>query len=147
MRCAFYFQITDNHPEPLSEDMKQQNKNEAPDGNRVTLCPLDYATPLTIQTSPAPSTSGTDTPSDIGSAFNSPTQSWNWPNSSVFQNSPNSSNFKRFVVLRMGEQDDKENDRNKMKNGKLLVISLTILLIFCYHRFFYFALTLFSLFL
>lgn len=102
------------------EDSKQQRKGEPRDTNRVTLCPLDYATPLTIQTSPAPSTSGTDTPSDLGSAFNSPTQSWNWTNSSVSQNSPNSSNFKRFVVLRIGEgeQEDKENDRNKTKSGK-----------------------------
>lgn len=98
------------------EVSKQQNKG---DPNRLTLCPLDYATPLTIETSPAPSTSGTDTPSDIGSAFNSPTQSWNWSNNSVSQNSPNSPNFKRFVVLRMGEQDDKENESNKTKNGKI----------------------------
>lgn len=100
-----------------SADESRQIKGESRETNKVTLCPLDYATPLTIQTSPAPSTSGTDTPSDLGSGFNSPTQSWNWPNSSVSQNSPNSSNFKRFVVLRMGEQDDKENDRNK-KSGK-----------------------------
>ncbi|CAG9764494.1 unnamed protein product [Ceutorhynchus assimilis] len=73
--------------------------------NTLTLCPLDYSTPLTIQTSPAPSTSGTDTPSDIGSssAFNSPTQGWNWANAA--QNSPNSRDLKRFVVLRMAEQE------------------------------------------
>ncbi|XP_066249123.1 ubiquitin carboxyl-terminal hydrolase calypso [Euwallacea similis] len=71
----------------------------------LTLCPLDYSTPLTIQTSPAPSTSGTDTPSDAGSssAFNSPTQGWNWANAA--QNSPNSRDLKRFVVLRMAEQE------------------------------------------
>ncbi|XP_071440210.1 ubiquitin carboxyl-terminal hydrolase calypso isoform X2 [Hetaerina americana] len=39
-----------------------------------TLCPPDYSTPLTIQTSPAPSNSSTDTSSEVGSAFNSPTQ-------------------------------------------------------------------------
>lgn len=73
--------------------------------SNMTLCPLDYSTPLTIQTSPAPSTSGTDTPSDIGSssAFNSPTQSWNW--ATTAQNSPNSRDLKRFVVLRMAEQE------------------------------------------
>ncbi|KAG8235073.1 hypothetical protein J437_LFUL015317 [Ladona fulva] len=38
------------------------------------LCPPDYSTPLTIQTSPAPSNSSTDTSSEVGSAFNSPTQ-------------------------------------------------------------------------
>ncbi|KAF7275770.1 hypothetical protein GWI33_011288 [Rhynchophorus ferrugineus] len=73
--------------------------------SNMTLCPLDYSTPLTIQTSPAPSTSGTDTPSDIGSssAFNSPTQGWNW--ATTAQNSPNSRDLKRFVVLRMAEQE------------------------------------------
>jgi uncharacterized protein involved in exopolysaccharide biosynthesis len=40
----------------------------------ATLCPPDYSTPLTIQTSPAPSSSSTDTSSEVGSAFNSPTQ-------------------------------------------------------------------------
>jgi len=34
----------------------------------------EYTTPLTIQTSPSPSTASTDTSSEIGSAFNSPTQ-------------------------------------------------------------------------
>lgn len=38
------------------------------------MCALDYATPLQIQTSPAHSSSSTDTSSEIGSAFNSPTQ-------------------------------------------------------------------------
>lgn len=38
------------------------------------MCALDYATPLRIQTSPAHSSSSTDTSSEIGSAFNSPTQ-------------------------------------------------------------------------
>lgn len=60
-------------------------------GEKVTLCPLDYSTPLTIQTSPAPSTSSTDT-SEIGSVFNSPTQSWNWT-----QGSPVSRDLKRLM--------------------------------------------------
>lgn len=41
---------------------------------KVVMCALDYATPLQIQTSPAHSSSSTDTSSEIGSAFNSPTQ-------------------------------------------------------------------------
>ncbi|CAG9863046.1 unnamed protein product [Phyllotreta striolata] len=86
-----------------------------PTTSKVTLCPLDYSTPLTIQTSPAPSTSGTDTPSDLGSAFNSPTQTWtNWANSSTSQNSPVSKDLKRFVVLRMTEQEDKEKAVNAL---------------------------------
>ncbi|XP_060516737.1 ubiquitin carboxyl-terminal hydrolase calypso isoform X2 [Cylas formicarius] len=46
-----------------------------------SLGPLDYSTPLTIQTSPAPSTStDTNTPSETGSisVLNSPTYSCNW---------------------------------------------------------------------
>ncbi|RZF32031.1 hypothetical protein LSTR_LSTR007109 [Laodelphax striatellus] len=60
----------------------------------------DYSTPLTIQTSPTPSTSSTDTSSEVGSAFNSPTQGWGWNSG---QNSPNSSakDFKKFVVIRV----------------------------------------------
>lgn len=75
----------------------------------TTLGPLDYATPLTIQTSPAPSTSGTDTSSDVGSAFNSPTQAWNW--SGGQQPSPSSRDFKRFVVIRMSEQEEEQNTK------------------------------------
>lgn len=86
-----------------------------PTSSKVTLCPLDYATPLTIQTSPAPSTSGTDTPSDLGSAFNSPTQGWNWAAAATSQNSPTSRDLKRFVVLRMAEQGDKEREQNGNK--------------------------------
>lgn len=41
---------------------------------KVVMCALDYATPLRIQTSPAHSSYSTDTSSEIGSAFNSPTQ-------------------------------------------------------------------------
>lgn len=91
------------------EELKPENKpiieETVASSSNMTLCPLDYSTPLTIQTSPAPSTSGTDTPSDIGSssAFNSPTQGWNWTNAA--QNSPNSRDLKRFVVLRMAEQE------------------------------------------
>ncbi|XP_049841980.1 ubiquitin carboxyl-terminal hydrolase calypso isoform X2 [Schistocerca gregaria] len=64
------------------------------------LCPLDYSTPLTIQISPAPSSSSTDTSSEVGSAFNSPTQGWSWNSG---QNSPTSAkDFKKFVVIRVG---------------------------------------------
>ncbi|XP_065159733.1 ubiquitin carboxyl-terminal hydrolase calypso [Atheta coriaria] len=70
---------------------------------KVTLRPLDYSTPLTIQTSPAPSTSSTDTFSEMGSAFNSPTAAFNW---AAAQNSPSCKDFKRFVVIRVeGEID------------------------------------------
>ncbi|KDR20573.1 ubiquitin carboxyl-terminal hydrolase calypso [Zootermopsis nevadensis] len=63
------------------------------------LCPPDYSTPLTIQTSPAPSSSSTDTSSEVGSAFNSPTQGWGWNSG---QSSPTSSkDFKKLVVIRM----------------------------------------------
>lgn len=95
--------------EPLVSVATSTNSN-------MTLCPLDYSTPLTIQTSPAPSTSGTDTPSDIGSssAFNSPTQGWNW--TSTAQNSPNSRDLKRFVVLRMAEQEINNSDEKVNKS-------------------------------
>ncbi|OAD54373.1 Ubiquitin carboxyl-terminal hydrolase calypso [Eufriesea mexicana] len=49
-------------------------KTESNGMEKVVMCALDYATPLRIQTSPAHSSSSTDTSSEIGSAFNSPTQ-------------------------------------------------------------------------
>ncbi|KYM89066.1 Ubiquitin carboxyl-terminal hydrolase calypso [Atta colombica] len=49
-------------------------KTESTGMEKVVMCALDYATPLRIQTSPAHSSSSTDTSSEIGSAFNSPTQ-------------------------------------------------------------------------
>lgn len=88
------------------------NKNEIelppPIKEKMMLCPLDYSTPLTIQTSPAPSTSSTDTSSEIGSAFNSPTQAFNW---AAAQNSPTSKDFKRFVVLKVAN-DNKEGNKS-----------------------------------
>lgn len=91
-------------PKVEEQTVVATTSNSSSSSTSVTLCPLDYSTPLTIQTSPAPSTSGTDTPSDAGSsAFNSPTQGWNWANTA--QNSPNSRDLKRFVVLRMAEQE------------------------------------------
>lgn len=77
----------------------------------------DYSTPLTIQTSPAPSTSSTDTSSEIGSAFNSPTQTWGWNSG---QNSPNSAkDFKKFVVIRVAiaGSDDSPTGRPKRDSG------------------------------
>nr|CAI5818459.1 unnamed protein product [Callosobruchus analis] len=115
--------------DPLKEDLTDlkiaKPDAPAPTTSKVTLCPLDYATPLTIQTSPAPSTSSTDTPSDFGSAFNSPTQSWNWEKG---QNSPTSKDLKRFVVLRMGEQsmEDKEKEKGKC-SANVLIVSESVL--------------------
>ncbi|KAG5894632.1 hypothetical protein JTB14_026163 [Gonioctena quinquepunctata] len=107
--------------EEPEEDANITTKNEPISSNtKVTLCPLDYATPLMIQTSPAPSTSGTDTPSDLGSAFNSPTQAWNWANSSGCQNSPTSRDLKRFVVLRMAEQEDRDRDKKETKPPEIM---------------------------
>lgn len=84
--------------------------------DKVLLCPLDYSTPLTIQTSPAPSTSSsTDTSSEVGSAFNSPTTAWNW---ATAQNSPTTKDFKRFVVIRVANEE-----KEKDKIGKCRVIS------------------------
>ncbi|CAH0393632.1 unnamed protein product [Bemisia tabaci] len=68
----------------------------------------DYSLPLTIQTSPAPSTSSTDTSSEVGSAFNSPGQS-----------SPTcSKDFKKFVVIRValgGMHEDKSKKDSGIK--------------------------------
>ncbi|KAK5641286.1 hypothetical protein RI129_009833 [Pyrocoelia pectoralis] len=89
--------------------------NVEPKKDKVMLCPLDYSTPLTIQTSPAPSTSSTDTSSEVGSAFNSPTQAWNWAAS---QNSPLSKDFKRFVVIRVANEDKDPSKQFININGK-----------------------------
>ncbi|XP_012150952.2 ubiquitin carboxyl-terminal hydrolase calypso isoform X3 [Megachile rotundata] len=73
---------------------------------KVVMCALDYATPLQIQTSPAHSSSSTDTSSEIGSAFNSPTQAWGWNSG---QNSPTSTkDFKKFVVIRVAGDEKNE---------------------------------------
>ncbi|XP_050311867.1 ubiquitin carboxyl-terminal hydrolase calypso isoform X2 [Anthonomus grandis grandis] len=110
-------------PEESGGDSEKPEDNQpiATTSSGVTLCPLDYSTPLTIQTSPAPSTSGTDTPSDVGSlnsAFNSPTQGWNWASASAPQNSPNSRDLKRFVVLRMAEQEKLNAEAEKQQQAK-----------------------------
>lgn len=101
--------------EVKNEDNTNKNEGELAEmKEKVMLCPLDYSTPLTIQTSPAPSTSSTDTSSEIGSAFNSPTQAWNW---AAAQNSPTSKDFKRFVVLKVAN-DEKES----AKTGNFLAL-------------------------
>lgn len=84
---------------------------------KVLLCPLDYSTPLTIQTSPAPSSSSTDTSSEVGSAFNSPTQAWSsWAQA---QASPTSTkDFKKFVVIRVQDCDRQEKSETPNDNGK-----------------------------
>ncbi|KOC66078.1 Ubiquitin carboxyl-terminal hydrolase calypso [Habropoda laboriosa] len=63
--------VTDTE-EPASS--LTSGKTEPNGMEKVVMCALDYATPLRIQTSPAHSSSSTDTSSEIGSAFNSPTQ-------------------------------------------------------------------------
>lgn len=55
----------------------------------------DYSTPLTIETSPVPSSSSTDTSSEVGSALNSPRQS-----------SPYTKDFSKFVVIRVAMGSD-----------------------------------------
>jgi len=69
--CFVYCSLNTN-VEGLQEKPVTVAAAVAPSG--ATLCPPDYSTPLTIQTSPAPSSSSTDTSSEVGSAFNSPTQ-------------------------------------------------------------------------
>lgn len=100
----------------ISMEVEQIKIEEKPQGlsniettsEKVTLCPLDYSTPLTIQTSPAPSSSSSlEMSSEVGSAFNSPTQSWNW------HSSPNSSDLKRFVVLRVEGNEKEQIETNK----------------------------------
>lgn len=86
-------EIPEGSPEKALASPQQQRRQQH-------LCPLDYSTPLTIQISPAPSSSSTDTSSEVGSAFNSPTQGWSWNSG---QNSPTSAkDFKKFVVIRVG---------------------------------------------
>ncbi|KAL2750975.1 ubiquitin carboxyl-terminal hydrolase calypso isoform X2 [Vespula maculifrons] len=91
---------------------------------KVVMCALDYATPLRIQTSPAHSSSSTDTSSEIGSAFNSPTQAWGWNSG---QSSPTSTkDFKKFVVIRVAGDEKNEAGLSRSLgniniNGKRLV--------------------------
>ncbi|XP_020287382.1 ubiquitin carboxyl-terminal hydrolase calypso [Pseudomyrmex gracilis] len=99
-------------------------KTEPSGMEKVVMCALDYATPLQIQTSPAHSSSSTDTSSEIGSAFNSPTQAWGWNSG---QNSPTSTkDFKKFVVIRVAGDEKNETGLSRSLgniniNGKRLV--------------------------
>ncbi|KAG7207770.1 hypothetical protein KM043_009379 [Ampulex compressa] len=99
-------------------------KNESNGMEKVVMCALDYATPLRIQTSPAHSSSSTDTSSEIGSAFNSPTQAWGWNSG---QSSPTSTkDFKKFVVIRVAGDEKNEAGLSRSLgniniNGKRLV--------------------------
>ncbi|XP_012230395.1 ubiquitin carboxyl-terminal hydrolase calypso [Linepithema humile] len=99
-------------------------KTESSGMEKVVMCALDYATPLQIQTSPAHSSSSTDTSSEIGSAFNSPTQAWGWNSG---QSSPTSTkDFKKFVVIRVAGDEKNEAGLSRSLgniniNGKRLV--------------------------
>ncbi|XP_018059847.1 PREDICTED: ubiquitin carboxyl-terminal hydrolase calypso [Atta colombica] len=99
-------------------------KTESTGMEKVVMCALDYATPLRIQTSPAHSSSSTDTSSEIGSAFNSPTQAWGWNSG---QSSPTSTkDFKKFVVIRVAGDEKNEAGLSRSLgniniNGKRLV--------------------------
>ncbi|KAL0124492.1 hypothetical protein PUN28_006380 [Cardiocondyla obscurior] len=99
-------------------------KTETTGMEKVVMCALDYATPLRIQTSPAHSSSSTDTSSEIGSAFNSPTQAWGWNSG---QSSPTSTkDFKKFVVIRVAGDEKNEAGLSRSLgniniNGKRLV--------------------------
>ncbi|XP_003399290.1 ubiquitin carboxyl-terminal hydrolase calypso isoform X4 [Bombus terrestris] len=99
-------------------------KTESNGMEKVVMCALDYATPLRIQTSPAHSSSSTDTSSEIGSAFNSPTQAWGWNSG---QSSPTSTkDFKKFVVIRVSGDEKNEAGLSRSLgniniNGKRLV--------------------------
>ncbi|CAD1472202.1 unnamed protein product, partial [Heterotrigona itama] len=99
-------------------------KTESNGIEKVVMCALDYATPLRIQTSPAHSSSSTDTSSEIGSAFNSPTQAWGWNSG---QSSPTSTkDFKKFVVIRVSGDEKNEAGLSRSLgniniNGKRLV--------------------------
>ncbi|KYN05132.1 PREDICTED: ubiquitin carboxyl-terminal hydrolase calypso isoform X1 [Cyphomyrmex costatus] len=99
-------------------------KTESTRMEKVVMCALDYATPLRIQTSPAHSSSSTDTSSEIGSAFNSPTQAWGWNSG---QSSPTSTkDFKKFVVIRVAGDEKNEAGLSRSLgniniNGKRLV--------------------------
>ncbi|XP_017878675.1 ubiquitin carboxyl-terminal hydrolase calypso isoform X2 [Ceratina calcarata] len=112
---------TDNE-EPASSIAS--GKAESNGMEKVVMCALDYATPLRIQTSPAHSSSSTDTSSEIGSAFNSPTQAWGWNSG---QCSPTSTrDFKKFVVIRVSGDEKNEAGLSRSLgniniNGKRLV--------------------------
>ncbi|XP_031787620.1 ubiquitin carboxyl-terminal hydrolase calypso isoform X2 [Nasonia vitripennis] len=111
-----------------NENEEASNSNAKPSTSGiekvVNVTALDYATPLQIQTSPAHSSSSTDTSSEIGSAFNSPTQAWGWNSGQI---SPTSTkDFKKFVVIRVAGDEKNDNSLSRSLNnininGKRLV--------------------------
>ncbi|XP_054290622.1 ubiquitin carboxyl-terminal hydrolase calypso-like [Macrosteles quadrilineatus] len=103
----------------VTSDENEQIKPEISETSKAGEKMPDYSTPLTIQTSPAPSTSSTDTSSEVGSAFNSPTQAWGWNSG---QSSPNNAkDFKKFVVIRvaMAGSEEKMDSPTKSKRDSL----------------------------
>uniref|UniRef100_A0A1B6LTB0 Ubiquitin carboxyl-terminal hydrolase n=1 Tax=Graphocephala atropunctata TaxID=36148 RepID=A0A1B6LTB0_9HEMI len=104
----------------VTSDENEQIKPEVTDNLKNGEKMPDYSTPLTIQTSPAPSTSSTDTSSEVGSAFNSPTQAWGWNSG---QSSPNNAkDFKKFVVIRVamaGSEDKMDSPTGRPKRDSL----------------------------
>lgn len=77
----------------------------------------DYSTPLTIETSPTPSISGTDTSSEVGSAFNSPIAlGWAW---NSCQSSPYTKDYKKFVLKVTGEEKDSPTDSKKLHQPEI----------------------------
>ncbi|KAJ8958684.1 hypothetical protein NQ318_016410 [Aromia moschata] len=110
-------ETVDNVNKENGEEPVQQIQLEQSATNKVTLCPLDYATPLTIQTSPAPSTSGTDTPSEIGSAFNSPTQSWNWASPASAEKERERYNQEKENEI-LEQEKEREKEEEKLKENE-----------------------------
>ncbi|KAF4522992.1 hypothetical protein B566_EDAN009584, partial [Ephemera danica] len=118
----------ENHVEG-SEEEKEKGKllktsptksslsDELSDTDRPSM---DFSTPLMIQTSPAPSGgSSTDTSSEVGSAFNSPTQGWGMHSG---QSSPTSSkDFRKFVVIRVAGEEDKSKERPETSFGRPMI--------------------------
>ena len=74
----------------------------------------DYSLPLTIETSPTPSISGTDTSSDVGSVFNSPS-TMGWGCNSC-QSSPCPKDYKKFLM----QSDEKTDSLSGTSSSSLL---------------------------
>lgn len=104
--------LSKNHIEALTNienNLESSSKeNIAPSykiDKKGSLCMNpDYSLPLTIETSPTPSISGTDTSSDMGSVLNSPL-ALGWGCNSC-QSSPCSKDFKKFIVVQVEEKNE-----------------------------------------
>ncbi|XP_008201911.1 ubiquitin carboxyl-terminal hydrolase calypso isoform X3 [Nasonia vitripennis] len=102
-----------------NENEEASNSNAKPSTSGiekvVNVTALDYATPLQIQTSPAHSSSSTDTSSEIA---------WGWNSGQI---SPTSTkDFKKFVVIRVAGDEKNDNSLSRSLNnininGKRLV--------------------------